>query len=133
MTCDFESVESWSAQLLRSTANKRVFMLSIDVSNEVEKVEISWNIKNKKQLRQWVESQFDKIIKMLNKLKAQRDMILKCIEHWIFMQIKHNKRLNQLEINHMSINTLEKINTQLREEMLILKEKQSQADQSWEH
>ncbi len=38
-------------------------------------------------------------------------MILKCIEHWIFMQIKHNKRLNQLEINCASINTLKEINT----------------------
>ncbi len=108
-------------------------MLFIDVSNEVKKVEISWNIKNKKQLHQWVESQFNEIIKMLNKLKAQRDMILKCIEHWIFMQIEHNKRLNQLEINRASINTLKEINIQLQEEMLILKEKQRQADQSWEH
>ncbi len=60
-------------------------------------------------------------------------MIFECIEHWIFMQIKHNKRLNQLEINQASINILEKINIQLWEEMLILKEKQRQADQSWEH
>ncbi len=99
MTCDFKSVKSRSAWLLRSTANRWVFMLFIDVSNEVEKVEILWDIKNKKQLRQWVESQFNKIIKMLNKLKVQQDMILKCIKHWIIMQIKYNKRLNQLEIN----------------------------------
>ncbi len=108
-------------------------MLSINASNEVEKVEISWNIKNKKQLHQWVKSQLDEIIKMLNKLRAQQNMILKCIKHWIIMQIKHNKRLNQLKINRMSINTLKKINTQLWKEMLILKEKWSQADQSQEH
>jgi len=46
------------------------------------------------------------------------------------MQIEHNKRLNQLEINRASINTLEEINIQLQEEMLIFKEKQRQADQS---
>ncbi len=38
-------------------------------------------------------------------------MILKCIKHWIIMQIEHNKRLNQLKINYASINILEKINT----------------------
>ncbi len=45
-------------------------MLSIDVSNEVKKVEISWNIKNKKQLHQWIKNQFNEIIKMLNEFKV---------------------------------------------------------------
>ena len=47
------------------------------------------------------------------------------------MQIEHNKRLNQLKINHASIDILKEINTQLWEKMLILKEKQHQANQSW--
>jgi len=49
------------------------------------------------------------------------------------MQIEHNKRLNQLKINYTSIDTLKEINIQLQEEMLILKEKQHQADQFQEH
>ncbi len=38
MTHDFKSVKSWSAQLLRSTANKWVFMLFINVSNKVKNI-----------------------------------------------------------------------------------------------
>ncbi len=62
-------------------------------------------------------------------------MTLKCNEHWIVLQIKHIKRLKQLEINHASMNTLEEINTQLREKILSLKDRlkevQRSANQSW--
>ncbi len=66
---------------------------------------------------------------MLNELRDQRDMILKCNEHWIVLQVKHTQRLKQLKINCMTMNTLEEINTRLQETMLKLKEKQRSADQ----
>ncbi len=134
MTHDFKLVESWTTCLLRSIANKRVFLLSFNVSAESQNVAISWNIKIEEQLCQWAIDHLNKIIKMLNELRDQRDMILKCNEHWIILQIKHIKRLKQLEINHVSMNTLEKINTRLQEKMLSLKDKlkevQRSADQS---
>ncbi len=129
MTCDSESVESRTTCLLRSIANKQVFLLSFDASAESQNVEISWNIKIEKQLRQWAFNQLNEIIKMLDKLKDQRNMTLKCNKHWIILQIEHTQRLKQLKINHASINTLEKTNTQLQETMLKLKEKQRSADQ----
>ncbi len=69
MIRDNESVESWTVHLLRSTANKRVSLLSFDVSTEAKNIKISWNIKIEEQLRQWVLDQSNKIIKMLNELK----------------------------------------------------------------
>ncbi len=129
MTRDSESVESWTTRLLRSTANRRVFLLSFNVSAESQNVAISWNIKIKEQLRQWALDQLNEIIKMLDKLRDQQNMILKCNEHWIILQVEHTQRLKQLEINRTTMNTLEEINTRLQETMLKLKEKQCSADQ----
>ena len=132
MTRDFESVESRTTRLLKSTANKRVFLLSFDASAESQNVVISWNIKIEEQLRQWVFNQLNKIIKMLDELRDQRDITLKCNKHWIILQVKHIQRLKQLEINRMTMNILEKINTRLQEKMLKLKEKQLWSQQSTE-
>ncbi len=132
MTRDFESVESRTTRLLRSTANRRVFLLSFDASAESQNVAISWNIKIEEQLRQWALDQSNEIIKMLNELRDQRNMTLKCNEHWIVLQVKHTQRLKQLEINCTTMNTLKETNTRLREKMLKLKEKQSRSQQSTE-
>ncbi len=130
MTCDFESVESWTTCLLKSIANKWVFLLSFDVSAESQNDAISWNIKIKEQLCQWVIDYLNEIIKMLNELKDQQDMTLKCNKHWIVLQIKYIKRLKQLEINRASMNTLEEINTWLREKMLSLKDRLKEVQRS---
>ncbi len=111
MTCDFESVEFQTTRLLKSTANRQVFLLSFDASAESQNVAISWNIKIEEQLRQWVLDQLNEIIKMLDELKDQQDMTLKCNEHWIILQVEHTQRLKQLKINCMTMNTLEEINT----------------------
>ena len=41
MTCDFESVESQTAHLLRSTVNRRVLLLLINVLVETEEATTS--------------------------------------------------------------------------------------------
>ncbi len=123
MTRDFEPVESRTARLLRSTASRRVFIISFDVSAESQNVAISWNINMSQQLRQWAIDQSDEIIKMLIELRDQRDMTLKLNEQWIIVQVEHDKRLNQLEIKQMIIDTLEEINKRYREKMLNLKNK----------
>ena len=123
MTHDFKSVKSQTAHLLRSTASRRVFIISFDVSAESQNVAISWNINTSQQLRQWAIDQSDEIIKMLIELKDQRDMTLKLNEQWIVVQVKHDKRLNQLEIKQMIIDTLEETNKRYREKMLNLKNK----------
>jgi hypothetical protein len=130
MTCNFESVEFRTTHLLRSIANRRVSLLSFNVSAESQNVAISWNIKIEEQLRQWALDQSNEIIKMLNELRDQQDMTLKCNEHWIILQIEHIKRLKQLEINHTSMNTLEEINTRLQEKMLSLKDKIKEVQRS---
>jgi len=130
MIRDNESVKSWTARLLRSTANKRVSLLSFDVSTEAKNIEISWNIKIKEQLRQWVLDQSNEIIKMLNELRDQRDMTLKCNEHWIDLQVDHIKRLNELEINQTTIDTQEEIIIELWKKVLSLKKKQRSANHS---
>ena len=99
MTRDFESVESWTAHLLRSIASRRIFIISFNISTESQNVTISWNINTSQQLRQWVHDQLNKIIKMLIKLKDQQNMTLKLNEQWINLQVKHIKRLNELEVN----------------------------------
>ncbi len=128
MTRDFESVESWTAHLLRNIASKRVFLISFDVSI---------NVKTEEQLCQWAYDQSNEIIKMLNELKSQRDTTLKLNEQWIIVQVEHNKRLNQLEIKQMIINTLEETNKCYQEKMLNLKNKLKEvlhsANQSWSH
>ncbi len=78
---------------------------------------------------------------MLNELRSQRDTTLKLNEQWIVVQVEHDKRLNQLEIKQMIIDTLEEINKCYQEKMLNLKNKlkevlhsanQSQSHQSTE-
>ncbi len=110
MTRDSESVESWTARLLKSIASKRVFLISFNASFNVKNADISWNIKTEEQLRQWVHDQSNEIIKMLNKLRSQRDMTLKLNEQWIIVQVEHDKRLNQLEVKQMIIDTLKETN-----------------------
>ncbi len=72
---------------------------------------------------------------MLNELKSQRDMTLKLNEQWIIVQVEHDKRLNQLKIKQMIINTLEEINKHYQEKMLNLKNKLKEVlhsvNQSW--
>ncbi len=131
MTRDFKSVESRTTHLLKSITNKRVFLLSFNVSAESQNVAISWNIKIEEQLRQWTLDQLNEIIKMLDELKDQQNMTLKCNEYWIVLQVEHIQRLKQLKINCMTMNTLKEINIRLWKTMLKLKEKQRSADQSW--
>ncbi len=78
---------------------------------------------------------------MLNELRTQWNMILKLNEQWIIVQVEHDKRLNQLEIKQMIINTLKEINKRYQKKMLNLKNKlkevlhsanQSQSRQSTE-
>ncbi len=130
MTRDFESVESRTARLLRSTASRRVFIISFNVSAESQNVAISWDINTSQQLRQWAINQSDKIIKMLIELRDQRDMALKLNEQWIDVQVDHIKRLDELEINQMTIDTQEETIVELREKVLSLKKKQRSANQS---
>ncbi len=121
MTRDFESVESRTARLLRSIASRRVFIISFDVSAESQNVTISWDINTSQQLRQWAHDQSNEIIKMLIELRDQWDMTLKLNEQWIVVQVEHDKRLNQLKIKQMIIDTLKETNKCYREKMLNLK------------
>ncbi len=129
MTCNSESVESRTARLLRSIANRQVFLISVDASARSQNVAISWNINMNQQLRQWAIDQSDEIIKMLIELRDQRDMTLKLNEQWIDVQVDHIKRLDELEINQMTINTQEETIVDLREKVLSLKKKQRSANQ----
>ncbi len=123
MTRDFESVKSWTAHLLRSTASRRVFIISFDVSAESQNVTTSWDINMSQQLRQWVHDQLNEIIKMLIELRDQWNMTLKLNKQWIIVQVEHDKRLNQLEIKQMIIDALEETNKRYQEKMLNLKNK----------
>ncbi len=98
MTRDSKSVESRTAHLLRSIASRWVFLISFNASAKSQNVAISWNINISQQLRQWAINQSDEIIKMLIELRNQRDITLKLNEQWIVVQVKHDKRLNQLKI-----------------------------------
>ncbi len=137
MTRDSESVESRTARLLKSTTNRQVFLISFDASVNVKNADISWNIKTEEQLHQWAYNQSNEIIKMLNKLKSQRNMTLKLNEQWIVVQVKHDKRLNQLEIKQMIIDTLKETNKCYWKKMLNLKNKLKKVlhstNQSWSH
>ncbi len=70
-------------------------------------------------------------MKMLIKLKDQRNMTLKLNEQWINLQVNHIKRLDELKINQIIINT--------QEETIIKLQKMSESclddtineDQSW--
>ncbi len=123
MTRDSEPVESRTARLLRSTASRRVFIISFDASAESQNVTISWDINTDQQLRQWAHDQSNEVIKMLNELRSQRDTALKLNEQWIVVQAEHDKRLNQLEVKQVIIDTLKEANKRYREEVLNLKDK----------
>jgi len=129
MTHDSESVESRTACLLRSTASRQVFLISVNASARSQNVAISWNINMSQQLRQWAIDQSDEIIKMLIELKDQWDMTLKLNEQWIDVQVDYIKRLDELEINQVTINTQEETIIELREKVLSLKKKQRSANQ----
>ncbi len=130
MTCNSESVESRTARLLRSTANKWVFLISFDASAKSQNVAISWDINMSQQLCQWAIDQSDEIIKMLIELRDQRDMTLKLNEQWIDVQVDHIKKLDELKINQMTIDTQEKTIIKLWEKVLSLKKKQRSTNQS---
>ncbi len=130
MTCDVESVESWTNRLLRSIVNRRVSLLLIDASVEAEKVVIAWNINIEEQLFHWVSNQLNEVINMLNELQSQRDLTLQLNEHWLLVQEDHKKRAKQLEVTFDKNDELEKKIHQLQDERLNFRAKQRQADQS---
>ncbi len=130
MTRDSESVESRTARLLRNTASRWVFLISVDASARSQNVAISWDINMSQQLRQWAINQSDEIIKMLIELKDQRDMTLKLNKQWIDVQVDHIKRLDELEINQVTIDTQEETIIKLQEKVLSLKKRQRSANQS---
>ena len=70
MTHDFKSVKSWSAQLLRSTANKWVFMLFINVSNEVKNISKHMN-KTLTFVRETLVKTWKQIMKQANKHRKE--------------------------------------------------------------
>ncbi len=67
---------------------------------------------------------------MLIELRDQRNMTLKLNEQWINVQVDHIKRLDELEINQMTIDTQEKTIVDLWEKVLSLKKRQRSANQS---
>ena len=130
MIHNVESVESWTTHLLKSTVNKRVSLLLINASVEVEKTDISWNINIEEQLFHWVSNQFDEVINMLNELQSQQDLTLQLNEHWLLIQDDHKKRVKQLEVAFNKNDELEKKINQLQGEQLNFRVKQRQADWS---
>ncbi len=67
---------------------------------------------------------------MLIELKDQRDMTLKLNKQWINVQVDHIKRLDELEINQMTINIQEETIIKLWEKVLSLKKRQRSANHS---
>ncbi len=130
MTCNVESVESWTNHLLRSIVNRRISLLLIDASVEAEKAVITWNINIEEQLSHWVSNQFSKVINMLNELRSQRNLTLQLNEHWLLVQEDHKKRAKQLEVAFDKNDELEKKINQLQDEWLNFRAKQRQADRS---
>ncbi len=70
---------------------------------------------------------------MLIELRDQWDMTLKLNKQWINVQVDHIKRLDELEINQMTINTQEETIVKLWEKVLSLKKRQRSANQSQSH
>ncbi len=66
---------------------------------------------------------------MLVELRGQRDMALELNEQWTGVQADHTKRLDELEVNQMTIDTQEETIAGLREEVLSLKKGQRSANQ----
>ncbi len=133
MTHDSESIKLQTTHLLRSTANRRVFLISFNASARSQNVAISWDINTSQQLRQWAIDQSNEIIKMLIELRDQRDMTLKLNKQWINIQVDHIKRLDELEINQMTIDTQEETIIKLRKKVLSLKKRQHSMNQSQSH
>ncbi len=65
---------------------------------------------------------------MLVELRDQQNMTLKLNEQWIDVQVDHIKRLDELEINQMTIDTQEETIIELREKVLSLKKRQRSAN-----
>ncbi len=72
----------------------------------------------------WLNSRHD-----LN-IRDQRDMTLKLNKQWIDVQVDHIKRLDELEINQMTIDTQEETIIDLWKKVLSLKKKQRSVNQS---
>ncbi len=70
---------------------------------------------------------------MLIKLRDQQNMTLKLNEQWINVQVNHTKKLDELKINQMIIDTQEETIVELQEKVLSLKKKQRSANQSQSH
>ncbi len=68
---------------------------------------------------------------MLIELRDQWDMTLKLNKQWIDVQVNHIKRLDELEINQMTIDIQEETIIELWEKVLSLKKKQRSMNQSW--
>ncbi len=60
-------------------------------------------------------------------------MTLKLNKQWINVQVDHIKRLDELKINQMTIDTQEETIIKLQKKVLSLKKKQHSANQSWSH
>ena len=123
MARDSEPVGPRTARLLRSTASRRVSIIPSDASAEPQDATTPWDINTDQQLRQWAHDQPNEIIKMLNELRSQRDTALELNEQWTVVQAEHDKRLDQLEVKQVTIDTLEEANKRYREEVLNLKDK----------
>ncbi len=108
MTCDIESVESWTIHLFRSIVNRRVSLLLINASVKAEKAVIAWNINIEEQLFHWVSNQLNEVINMLNELRSQQDLTLQLNEHWFLIQDDHKKRVKQLKVAFDKNDELEK-------------------------
>ncbi len=98
MICNVKSVESWTTHLLKSIVNRKVSLLLIDASVEVEKAIIAWNINIEEQLLHWVSNQLDEVINMLNEFQSQWNLTLQLNEHWLLIQEDYKKRAKQLEV-----------------------------------
>ncbi len=129
MARDSEPVGPRTARLLRSTASRRVSLIPADASAGPQDAATPWDINTGQQLRQWAIDQPDEVIKMLVELRGQRDMALKLNEQWTDVQVDHIKRLDELEVNQVTIDTQEETIAGLREKVLSLKKGQRSADQ----
>ena len=67
---------------------------------------------------------------MLIELKDKQNMTLKLNEQWINLQVDHIKRLDELEINQMTINIQEEIIAELQKKVLSFKKRQRSTNQS---
>ncbi len=128
MARDAEPVGPRTTRLLRSTASRRVSLLSPDASVEAEEAAIAWNINIEEQLFHWVSNQLNEVINMLNELRSQRDLALQLNEHWLLVQDDHKKRAKQLEVAFDKNDELEKKVSQLQGERLNFRAKQRQVD-----